>query len=292
MKIALTGASGSIGSILRNHFKINNDLTLISLRGKHEEIFKNVEQGTDHLIHLASLNMLLKSEDDIKAELEITKKVLEICIRSEIKSLIYFSTSQVYDSSAFKLPRGFSERSSCKPNNNYSLAKLNCENLLIKECKKNDINLIILRLSPFIDLKSKTKIALLGNLAKNMKLSIEFNEGDLNSRSFLTKKNLLIAMESTLNYVNQLTKPCSITLNLADKSPVSTNKIVNIISENYSVKPIKIKVPKIFELITSKMPVLKGIYENLTSSHVVDASLIEQKFEIKLLETSQSISND
>ena len=40
------------------------------------------------------------------------------------------------------------------------------------------------------------------------------------------------------------------------------------------------------------MPVLKGIYENLTSSHVVDASLIEQKFEIKLLETSQSISND
>ena len=163
---------------------------------------------------------------------------------------------------------------------------------MIKECKKNDINLIILRLSPFIDLKSKTKIALLGNLAKNMKLSIEFREGDLNSRSFLTKKNLLIAMESTLNYVNQLTKPCSITLNLADKSPVSTNKIVNIISENYSVKPIKIKVPKIFELITSKMPVLKGIYENLTSSHVVDASLIEQKFEIKLLETSQSISND
>ena len=292
MKIALTGASGSIGSILRNHFKINNDLTLISLRGKHEEIFKNVEQDTDHLIHLASLNMLLKSEDDIKAELEITKKVLEICIRSEIKSLIYFSTSQVYDSNAFKLPRGFSERSSCKPNNNYSLAKLNCENFLIKECKKNDINLIILRLSPFIDLKSKTKIALLGNLAKNMKLSIEFREGDLNSRSFLTKKNLLIAMESTLNYVNQLTKPCSITLNLADKSPVSTNKIVNIISENYSVKPIKIKVPKIFELITSKMPLLKGIYENLTSSHVVDASLIEQKFEIKLLETSQSISND
>ena len=81
-------------------------------------------------------------------------------------------------------------------------------------------------------------------------------------------------------------------INIGDRGLVSTNEIVNAIAAAYSIQPIRIRVPKIFELIASKMPVIRNLYQNLTSNHAVDINLAEVTLGIKLLQTKQSILND
>ena len=48
----------------------------------------------------------------------------------------------------------------------------------------------------------------------------------------------------------------------------------------------------IFEVTTSKMPIVKNLYENLINNHAIDVSLVEETLKIRLLETHQSLSND
>ena len=155
--------------------------------------------------------------------------------------------------------------------------------------QKNNINLIILRSCPFIDLESNSKIALLGKLAKNFKLSIEFSKASTNIRSFLTKKNLFLIIDGVLNLIENSNSPIFEKLNIGDKNLISTNEIVNVISKAHSVKPLRVGVPKIFEIIASKMPVINNLYRNLTSNHAVDINRAEKILGIKILHTKQSI---
>ena len=291
MKIALSGSSGSIGSLIKPYLSKMHDVLPISFRPNKDNSKDINTLGSDALIHLASQNSSLRSNSDRKRELQIAKSALTFCIKNKIKSLIFFSSSQVYDSNNHS-NEIFNESHKCSPRNLYSIAKIECEQYFIDECRRNKINLIILRLSPFVDLKSSSKIAFLGNLAKKFKIAIEFNNANLNKRSFLTAKNLFAVINESLNYLNLSNQIVFQTFNLADKKPISTNELVNVIVKKHSVKPFRIKVPMIFELITSKMPIVKNLYENLINNHAIDVSLVEETLKIRLLETHQSLSND
>ena len=291
MKIALSGASGSIGVLLKKYLAKKHEISTISLKEK-QNIKKKISVHTnDVFIHLASLNASLTSNDDRLLELDIAKNAIKYCKQNKIKSLIFFSTSQVYGSGNAN-GKPFKETDPCVSKNIYSLAKLDCEVYLSQECKENNIDIIILRSCPFIDLQSNSKIALLGKLAKNFKISIEFNKANINSRSFLTKRNLFLIIDGVLNLIKNSDSPLDERLNIGDRSLVSTNEIVCTIAEAYSVKPIRIRVPRIFELIASKMPVIKNFYHNLISNHSVDVNLAELTLGIELLETKYSILND
>ena len=291
MKIALSGASGSIGLLLKRHLLNKNSISTISLRKELNFYENGLAHRNDVLIHLASLNANLRTENDRLLELSIAKKAIKYCKQSKTKSLIFFSTSQVYgyENTNAELSQ---ESDPCLPKNIYANAKLDCEKYFIQECQENNINLIIFRACPFIDLNSNSKVALLGKLARDFRFSIEFNKANLNSKSFLTLKNLLLITEGALVILKKPESRINIILNAGDKYPVSTNEIVKIISQKYSVRPLIIKAPKIFELIVSKMPLIKNLYKNLVISHVVDINLAEKTLGIKLLETYQSISND
>ena len=62
-----------------------------------------------------------------------------------------------------------------------------------------------------------------------------------------------------------------------------------MISKAHSVKPLRVGVPKIFEIIASKMPITNNLYRNLTSNHAVDINRAEKILGIKILHTKQSI---
>lgn len=293
MKIALSGASGSLGNILNEFFQSKYDIYPISLRAENYDQVNSLEPNIDLLIHLASLNASLKNSNDSHEELGIAKKAIDLCKSKKIGSLIFFSTTQVYESSLqnnnIKI---FTEEDKCNPSSIYADAKLDCEKYLSNECQINKINLVILRASPYIDLKSKSKISLLGNIAIKFKLIIEFSKGNENSRSFLTRKNLLLSVENTINYLMKRETLISDTFNLADRYPVSTNEIVNIIAASQGVSPFRIKVPRILELIASKMPFIRNVYVNLISNHSVKSELLQKKLDVELLESNQSILND
>ena len=291
MKIALSGSSGSIGTLLKKYLAKKHNISTISFRGNQDINEEMSVNRNDVLIHLASLNANLTSDSDRLLELDIAKKAIKYCKKNEIKSLVFFSTSQVYGSESLD-DKPFKETDTCDSKTLYSVAKLDCEVFLSQECKENNINLIILRSCPFIDLQSNSKIAILGKLAKNLKISIEFSKANINTRSFLTERNLYLIIDGVLNLIRKSDLLFLKKINIGDSGLVSTNEIVNTIAAAYSIKPIRIRVPKIFELIASKMPVIKSLYQNLTSNHAVDVNLAEVTLGIKLLQTKQSILND
>ena len=291
MKIALSGSSGSIGTLLKKYLAKEHNISTISFRGKQDINEEMLVNRNDVLIHLASLNANLTSDSDRLLELDIAKSAIKYCKKNEIKSLVFFSTSQVYGSESLD-DKPFKETDPCHPKTLYSIAKLDCEVFLSQECKENNINLVIFRSCPFIDLKSNSKIAFLGKLAKNLKISIEFSKANINTRSFLTERNLYLIIDGVLNLIRKSDLLLHEKINIGDRGLISTNEIVNAIAAAYSIKPIRIRVPKIFELITSKMPVIRNLYQNLTSNHAVDVNLAEVTLGIKLLQTKQSILND
>ena len=291
MKIALSGSSGSIGTLLKKYLAKKHKISTVSFRGKQDINDGISAQRNDVFIHLASLNANLTSESDRLLELDIAKNALRYCKKNEIKSLVFFSTSQVYGSKSLN-EKPFKESDPCHSKTLYSRAKLDCEIFLSKECKENNINLIILRSCPFIDLQSNSKIALLGKLAKNLKISIEFSKANINTRSFLTERNLYLIIDSVLSLIRKSDLPLHKKINIGDRGPVSTNEIIKAIAAAYSIKTIRIRVPKIFELITSKMPLIRNLYQKLVSNHAVDVNLAEVTLGIKLLQTEKSILND
>ena len=291
MKIALSGSSGSIGTLLKKYLAKKHNISTISFRGKQDIKEEMSVNRNDVLIHLASLNANLTSDSDRLLELDIAKNAIKYCKKNEIKSLVFFSTSQVYGSESLK-DKPFKETDPCHSKTPYSIAKLDCEVFLSQECKENNINLIILRSCPFIDLQSTSKIAFLGKLAKNLKISIEFSKANINARSFLTERNLYLVIDGVLSLIRKSDLLLHKKINIGDRGLVSTNEIVNAIAAAYSIQPIRIRVPKIFELIASKMPVIRNLYQNLISNHAVDINLAEVTLGIKLLQTKQSILND
>ena len=202
MKIALSGSSGSIGTLLKKYLAKKHNISTISFRGKQDINEEMSVNRNDVLIHLASLNANLTSDSDRLLELDIAKNAIKYCKKNEIKSLVFFSTSQVYGSESLK-DNPFKETDTCHSKTPYSLAKLDCEVFLSQECKENNINLIILRSCPFIDLQSTSKIAFLGKLAKNLKISIEFSKANINARSFLTERNLYLVIDGVLNLIRK-----------------------------------------------------------------------------------------
>ena len=291
MKIALSGSSGSIGTLLKKYLAKKHNISTISFRGKQDINEEMSINRNDVLIHLASLNANLTSDSDRLLELDIAKNAIKYCKKNEIKSLVFFSTSQVYGPESLD-DKPFKETDTCHSKTLYSLAKLDCEVFLSQECKENNINLIILRSCPFIDLQSNSKIALLGKLAKNLKISIEFSKANINTRSFLTERNLYLIIDSVLSLIRKSDLPLHKKINIGDRGPVSTNEIIKAIAAAYSIKTIRIRVPKIFELITSKMPLIRNLYQKLVSNHAVDVNLAEVTLGIKLLQTEKSILND
>ena len=144
MKIALSGSSGSIGTLLKKYLAKEHNISTISFRGKQDINEEISAHRNDVFFHLASLNANLTSDSDRLSELDIAKNAINYCKKNEIKSLVFFSTSQVYGSESIK-DKPFKETDPCHSKTLYSLAKLDCEIFLSQECKENNINLIILR---------------------------------------------------------------------------------------------------------------------------------------------------
>ncbi len=94
MKIALTGASGFVGSHIREHF---TDYVVIGRKDTEEEILKKLE-GVDIVINLAGSPIIKRWDDEYKkvlvsSRIETTKKLVGAIDKSDIK--LFISTSAI-----------------------------------------------------------------------------------------------------------------------------------------------------------------------------------------------------
>ncbi len=106
MRVVVTGATGFIAKNLRKYLS-DNDVKLISIsrhdfkKVKNETKFitKNYDEkvifsklkNSDALIHLVGIGKQTIDNDYNQIHIELTKKIINLCKKSKIKKIIYFS---------------------------------------------------------------------------------------------------------------------------------------------------------------------------------------------------------
>ena len=287
MNIVLSGFSGSIGKTIIKSFAFSEYNFFPYNMRKDGTKFEHGLENFDVFIHLASLNADLQSHNQIQEELTLSKKALSFCINRNIKHIIFFSTSQIYSKKS-PINGSIDEAFSIQPENLYASAKLECEEFLYEACKQHDINLTILRLSPFVDLNSSTKVSKLIKLSSRLRVFSVFEGANKNRKSFLTKKNLISVVDKVLSR-EQDNSDNLLIFNIADKRPISTNDLVKAFHKKMKSHVIYIRIPKSIEILISKMPIIKKIYFNLTNNFSLNVSRFEKRYNCSLLETKNSI---
>ena len=170
MKIIILGAAGFIGTNLAFHFlKTNNEITLVD---EKEEYFSNIPvaenvkkfcvkfdaenvnfdellKGQDLVYHLISTNNPTTSNRNIGKDLtdniEISIKLLEACVKNQVKRVIFISSGgTVYGPDAI-CP--IKEEDVTNPINTYGIQKLTIEKLLYLYEYMHDLDYRVVRLS-------------------------------------------------------------------------------------------------------------------------------------------------
>ena len=248
MNIALTGSSGSIGSILVNDLKSagHNVLCISSSHSSHEEsifsydevISRKINFKADLIFHLASINSNL-NESQIDEELNLCKSVIKAMEVMECNNLIFFSSIKVYGENSFDVNQ-FTEDSFLASKSAYGVAKHKCENLIEEMSIILNFNYIILRLPPLIMEHSTSNIAKLFFAVKKGIPIPSFKIANKNERSFLSYKLLLSSIRIILHDITKINNEI---FNLADEKAISTNDLFRKIGIQVNKEPKIIYLP-------------------------------------------------
>ena len=140
--ILITGGSGHIGSRL-----LETALELGYLVAAPRYDLPNMAEGKldyDTVIHLAAF--VPKTEDDFEQSVEVNLKGTMNLVRSlrEGTKMVFISTCEVYGIPVMDV---IDENHPLNPLTYYGMSKVAAENILRIYCKKNNIDLVILRLT-------------------------------------------------------------------------------------------------------------------------------------------------
>jgi len=299
MNIVLTGASGFVGNHLSKYLSQNNVIHYIvrkkSNNNKNTYSWNDLDNvkwnEIDAIIHLAGKAHDTKNVTDDKIYYEtnvgLTKIIYDIFLRENIKIFIFFSSVKaVTDSLENEI---LTEK--CKPNPKtpYGKSKLEAEKYILSKLSElntkkdnqesNGKKIYILRPCMIHGPGNKGNLNLLYKFVSN---GIPWPLGGYdNLRSFTSIDNILYVINNLLE--------CDIktgVYNISDDTPLSTNRMIEIISEsskkNVSILKINKNIIQWFAKINDmlSLPLNSERLKKLTCSYVV--SNIKLKKELKI----------
>jgi UDP-glucose 4-epimerase len=187
-KVLITGASGFIGSYLKNHLS-GFEISTLSLRDPN---WKKQPIDADVVIHCAGLAHSKKSlprERYMDVNCYLTKELIEHSLQHNVSHFIFLSTMLVYGEGNIG---AIGRDSKISPISDYAKSKLCAEEVI--SCNKN-IKSTVLRLPLVYGGKVKGNLASLGRLASISPLFLNIN----NSRSILMVEDLPELIETIIN---------------------------------------------------------------------------------------------
>lgn len=248
-KIFLTGSNGFIGSYLINYLK--NDYDFFCYQ-KGERIL--ITQ--DIVIHLAGKAHDLKNVSDpsdyYMNNTEFTKSVFDEFLISNARIFIFTSSVKAVTDNYCRV---LTEETTCNPSTHYGKSKLLAEQyILSKEIPKNK----------FVFILRPTMIHGPGNKG-NFNLLFQFVKKGMpwplgifqNKRSFCSIDNFCFVIKELATNPNLI----SGIYNVSDDHSVSTNEVVELMSQSLKKKTYILKLPKPF--IKILIYFIKYIYKDI-----------------------------
>ncbi|MBB1195138.1 nucleoside-diphosphate-sugar epimerase [Flavobacterium sp. SOK18b] len=228
MKIAITGATGFVGTNLREYLKTSHEIDSMSVRYLPNQQF---EIKTDALIHLAGkahdLKNVSKPQDYYEANFELTKQLFDAFLLSKSSVFIFMSTVKAV---ADKVKEVLCEGEEPNPKTHYGIAKHQAEKYIYSHELPKGKRVYILRPCMIHGPGNKGNLNLLYQLvAKGLPWPLGAFE---NQRSFLSIENLCFVIKELLK--NE-TIPSGV-YNVADDSPLSTNELIQLLATSLGKK--------------------------------------------------------
>jgi UDP-glucose 4-epimerase len=165
MKILITGGAGFLGNHLSekcvnkgfythvvdnlSNSSLENIKNIMHIKNfkffkedlERREFFKKLDKDYEIIFHLAASQKSTK--DGFKSNLNITQNILEFVRKSDIKKIIYTSSTRAMG--LVKSDKPLDENSVCKPDTLYGKSKYECEKIINEYCKMYGIKNVIFR---------------------------------------------------------------------------------------------------------------------------------------------------
>lgn len=283
--ILITGISGFVGNNLIKYFSSKNNYTLFGL----DIVFDNIEgvekiyswdnlgeiKDVDVVIHLAGKAHDLKNTSDEKSYFDInyglTKKIYDWYQQSSATQFFMMSSVKAV---ADTVNGELTEDVVPNPITAYGKSKIKAEDYLNSIVLPDNKNLYIFRPAMIHGPGNKGNLNLLYSIvAKGFPWPLASFD---NKRSFVSVENLCFIFKSFIDRdIN------SGTYNIADEKWLSTNKLIQIISEGVGRKPRLWHFPKGFVKFLAKLgdvfhlPLNTERLDKLTENYVVSTKKLQ-----------------
>jgi len=283
MKTIITGASGFVGQNLSQYLKNEDcDIKAVSLRSDW-----TLDNNADAVIHLAGkahdVENSSAEEDYFKINTDLTKKVFDEFLNSDIKDFIYFSSVKAVADCVEDI---LDENRFAEPKTPYGKSKRFAEEYLLAKKIPDTKRLFIIRPCMIHGPGNKGNLNL---LYKIVKMGIPWPLGAFdNKRSFLNIDNLNFLILQILK--NK--KIESGIYNFADDDFLSTNELIKIIDEVLGKKTKQLNVyPDIINIFSKvgdkvKLPLNSERLKKLTENYKVSNNKIKLALNIRQLPVS------
>jgi UDP-glucose 4-epimerase len=265
-EIVLTGSNGYLGKSFLDKYNGKYLFEKFSLLNQNlEDIsFDNIEV----VLHCAAL-VHQKIEHSYEKYHEINVgypvELARLAKQNGVKQFVFISTIAVYGEDEERLD----ENTICDPITPYGKSKLEAENQLLE---LNDDNFVVSIIRPpmIYGKKAPGNIDSLVKLVKKLPV-IPLGKID-NKRSFISIQNLCYIIDEIITQ-----KQNGIFL-ASDDEPLSTSKLIELISKNLDKKIYLIKIPFFESLLKLVKP---SFHKRLYGSLEVDNTLTKEKLNLK-----------
>ena len=297
MNIILTGASGFVGSNLKDYLHNTYHVESLSVRYQSNQKF---EIDADVFIHLAGkahdLKRVSKPEDYYEANFELTKQLFDSFLLSQASVFVFMSTVKAV---ADKVDGILTEDVIADPKTYYGITKHQAEEYILSKELPKGKRIYILRPCMIHGPGNKGNLNLLYQLVSR---GLPWPLGAFeNKRSFLSIENLCFVINELLNNESI---PSGI-YNLADNETLSTNELVRLLGTSLGKKSKVINVSQKAINSVAKLgnilylPLNTERLQKLTENYVVSnekiVKALGKQFPVKakdgLLKTFESFKN-
>jgi nucleoside-diphosphate-sugar epimerase len=228
MKIAITGASGFVGTNLQAYLKSKHEVEPTSIRYIPNQ---QLQIKADALIHLAGkahdLKRVSHPQDYYEANFELTKQVFDAFLGSESAVFLFMSTVKAV---ADEVEGVLTEESIANPRTHYGIAKQQAEEYILRQEIPKGKRVYILRPCMIHGPGNKGNLNLLYQLVvKGLPWPLGAFE---NQRSFLSVENLCFVIQELLENESI----ASGVYQLADDEALSTNELIRLLGTSLHKK--------------------------------------------------------